>query len=378
VLILSDPMGVSESFALDAEFAPALDLLDGSRTVTQIRQSLRMRGVLDLPADDLTAFVDSLSAAGWLDDESFRARWEDLHADFLDEDPRAARFAGILYPADPQAVGSAYAQILGPSPRTSPGSDAVGVLVPHGPLDLVGDVLAATLVDLPPADMLDCIVVLGTDHGPGLLPYAATRRGFSTPLGIVPAHEPLLDALDRRVEWAYREELRHRGAHSIELSALTLRALYGEAVPPIVPILCGVGVLRTRDSEAGERFLDALETLLEGQRALIWGSAELSHGGVAYGRPALDDAGVEELQDRDRGVLEDLVRGRTQALARKCSEEHPQGRPSGGAVMSSMRALLPDARAHVQLYRSAAPIDAPMDASPSVAGLAGVQFFRPR
>lgn len=374
MVILRDPLGVAESFALDAQFAPVLDLLDGSRTVPQVGQSLRMRGVLDLPVDALFEFVDDLSAEAWLDDDVFRARWAAMHADFLDEDPRSARFAGLLYPADSAALRSAYADVLGQGPRTREDSPVLGVLLPHGPLALVGETLAQTLVDLPRAEDLECVVVLGTDHGPGLLPYAAARRGFDTPLGPIPAHEPILDALDRRLEWAFREELRHRNAHSIELATVTLRALYGDAVPPLVPVLCGPSVLRTRDPEAAERFVATLEALLEGRRALIWGSAELSHGGVAYGRPALDHVAVASLEDRDRDCLDDLVQGRVAALAKKCKADHPQGRPSGGAVMSTLRQLLPEARAELADYRTVAvPSD---DASPSVAGLAGVRFLR--
>ena len=374
VLILRDPMNVAESFALDAEFAPVLDLRDGSRTVLQVRQSLRMRGVLDLPVDALSDFVDNLRAEGWLDDDVFRERWAAMHADFLDEDPRVARFAGLLYPADADTLGAAYRNIFGESPRTRVDSPVVGVLVPHGPLDLVGETLARTLTDLPRAEDLECVVILGTDHGTGLLPYAAAHRGFDTPLGPIPAHAPILDALDRRVEWAFREELRHRSAHSIELAAVTLRALYGDAVPPIVPVLCGPGVLRTRDPEAAERFSATLEGLLDGHRVLVWGSAELSHGGVAYGRPALDRSGVASLEDRDRECLDDLVRGRLAALSKKCRADHPQGRPSGGAVMHTLRQLLPDARANLAAYRAVEI--ATDDPSPSIAGLAGVRFLR--
>jgi AmmeMemoRadiSam system protein B len=384
VLILRDPMGVAESFALDAEFTPVLDLLDGSRTVTQIRQSLRMRGVLDLAADDLAAFVQDLSDEGWLDDDAFRDRWAALHAAFLDEDPRSPRFCGLLYPGDSVELANVLSSVLGDEDRIRIDSDVVGVMLPHGPLELVGGVLSDTLRGMPPADTLDCVVILGTDHGPGLLPYAGARRGFDTPLGPVPAAYDVLDALEQRIEWTFREELRHRGAHSIELATVALRALYGDAVPPIVPVLCGASVLRARDPEAAERFVDALDLVLEGKRVLVWASAELSHGGVAYGRPTLDDAGVQALEDRDRDCLDDLVYGRSRALARKCKEDHPQGRPSGGAVLSTLRQLLPEARAEVAAYQATAipsPVDTTKPGQPaqgrSVAGLAGVRFRRP-
>jgi len=383
VIILRDPMGVAESFALDAEFAPVLDLLDGSRTVLQIRQSLRMRGVLDLPVDALADFVADLRDEGWLEDDVFRTRWAALHADFLAEDPRVPRHAGLLYPAEPDQLTAHYGEVLGDRERTRADSDVVGVLVPHGPLELVGPTLDATLVDLPRAEDLDTIVILGTDHGPGLLPFAVANRGFDTPLGPVAADTALLAALGRRVEWAYREEVRHRAAHSIELATVTLRMIYGDAVPPVVAVLCGANVLRARDPDAGDRFVAALEALLDGRRALLWGSAELSHGGTAYGRPALDTAGLTALEDRDRGCLDDLLKGRLDALTRKCKEDHPQGRPSGGAVMRTLRQLVPDARAELAAYRATplpdtATKDEPGDTrTMSVAGLAGVRFIAP-
>ncbi len=379
MLILRDPMGVAESFALDAEFAPVLDLLDGTRTPAQLGQSLRMRGVLDLPKDDLEAFVQSLSDEGWLEDEAFRDRWAALHADFLERDPRRARFAGLLYPQDPEQLQASFDQHLAEAIVETPGSALAGVLVPHGPIEHVSAVLRATLAELPPPAELECIIVLGTDHGPGLLPFAAARRGFETPLGPVAAHHPMLDALERRVEWAFREEVRHRGAHSIEMAAVVLRAIYGERVPPMMGILCGPAVLRARDPEAGERFIDALEQLTQDRAVLVWGSAELSHGGVAYGRPALDRTGLAALEDRDRDCLRDVVHGRLRALHRKCSEDHPQGRPSGGAVLSTLRQLLPQARAELAAY-STVDVDTSEPGEHaqgrSVAGLAGVRFFR--
>ncbi len=386
VLILRDPMGVAQSFALDAEFAPVLDLLDGTRTAAQIGQSLRMRGVLDLPKDDLEAFVGSLSDEGWLDDEVFRDRWASLHAAFLDQDPRHARFAGVLYPQDPAELRARFDHHVGHAIEHTPGCPLAGVLVPHGPLELVGPVMGRTLAQLPPAAEVECVLVLGTDHGPGLLPYAAARRGFQTPLGPVPTHGGMLDALERRIGWAFREEVRHRDAHSVELAAVALRAIYGPSVPPMIGILCGAAVLRARETEAGERFVGALERLVETRRVLVWGSAELSHGGVAYGRPALDRSGVAGLEDRDRSCLDDVVHGRLRALHRKCIEDHPQGRPSGGAVLSTLRQLLPEARAEVAAYQSVdiGPADSePADREPgehargrSVAGLAGVRFYR--
>ncbi len=375
MLILRDPLGIAESFALDADFAPVLELLDGSRTPAQIGQSLRMRGVLDLPTEDLEAFVEALSEQGWLDDEAFRERWAGLHADFLDQDPRAPRFGDVFYPADPKRLSSSLDARLGIDARVAAETTTIGVLHPHGPLDLTAPVLDTTLRGLPQADAVDVVVVLGSDHGPGLLPYAVARRGYDTPLGTVPLDVATANALDRRLPWAFREEIRHRSAHSIEIAAVLLRAIYGDVVPPMLPILCGASVLRARDPEAGERFVATLEALLEGRRVLVWGSAELSHGGVAYGRPALDRAGVQSLEERDRACLDDLVHGRDRALADRCAAEHPQGRPSGGPVLATLRQLLPDARIEVCAYETVETAG-PGGIGSGLAGLAGLRVHR--
>ncbi len=372
VVILRDPMGVSESFALDVDFAPVLKLFDGTRTLAQIRQSLLMRGAMTLDADDLRRFVTSLSEAGWLDDPAFAELWASVHAEFIETDPRAPRHAGLLYPEHPPELRTALRGVLGDTARTRPETDIVGVLAPHGPLELVGEVLDSTLRDLPTAAHLDTVVVLGTDHGLGLLPYAVARRGFATPLGVVPADLPTLDALERRVDWVRREEIRHRDAHSIELALLPLQAIYGSQMPPIVPVLCSAGVLRGNDPSEAERFVAVLEGLLEGRRALVWGSAELSHAGPAYGRPALTDDSLDAIALRDRACLDDLVYGRTRALASRCREDHPQGRPSGGAVMTTVRQLLPDARAELASYTQR---KSPGESQGRL-GLAGVRFRR--
>lgn len=342
LLVLRDPLGVAEPFAIDAEFTRVLDAMDGTKTVRQIRHSLLLAGALDLPQEDLQAFAEALQEGGWLDDDTFAMRWGALHRDFFEAPSRAARYADVLYPADRQQLAAQLDAAVDPKKaRWSSDAPVRAIAVPHGPMELVGEVLDRTLLQLPAAEDVELVVVLGTDHGPGLTPYVATAKPFETPLGTVDVDQATFAALERRVGWVVREEIRHRDAHSIEWAAILLRHLYGDRCPPILPILCGQTVLSSADDGRAEAFCALLEGLCEDRNVLFWGSAELSHAGPAYGRPPADTATIAGVTARDAGCLDLLGQGHAQRLASKCSEAHPQGRPSGGPVFTSLSRLLP-------------------------------------
>jgi AmmeMemoRadiSam system protein B len=344
LLVVRDPLGLAEPFAVDADFGPVLDQLDGTRTLPQIRQSLMLVHGLDVPVDDLSGFVAELSEQGLLDDDRFRELWAERHAGFLDAEVRAPMLAGVVYPARPGDLAALLARAVPPrADRIGRPGDVIGVVCPHGPPEAVGSILDATLRGLPPPESLECVIVLGTDHAAGLLPYVATGKTFETPLGRVAPAVPQLHALERRVPWIEREEIRHRDAMSIELAVLGLQHVYADRCPPIVPILCGQTVLATGDEaeQSVERFVLAMDALFDERPVLWWISAELGHAGPAYGHPELDAAALASVADRDRAVLDALVAGRADEVAALCAAAHPQGRPSGGPALTTAARLLP-------------------------------------
>jgi len=379
LVIVRDPLGLAEPFALSAELAPVLDMLDGSRTLAQIRQSLLMTQGLDVPLTDLSGFVEQLSEGGLLDDDAFRQRWADLHADFVDAPVRPPTLAGLVYPDQPGDLAALLERVLPSrpegSPRTRPDASIIGVLTPHGPFERVGSLLDETLRGLPPAEEIEHVVVLGTDHGPGLLPYAVTDKPYDTPLGLVPAAIDLLRALERRVDWACREQMRHRSAMSLELAAVTLRHLYGDRCPKVLPVLCGSTALVDPEQQAArERFELALGGLCEDRPVLWWLSAELGHAGPAYGRPPLTEEHRLQLQERDAGLVAALRTGDEDALVNLTGREHPQGPPSGGATLAAAARMLPPGYRGELVRQSsyAAPGD-----EPGVVGVAGMRLHRP-
>jgi len=380
MLVVRDPLGLAEPFALEAEFSVVLDLLDGGHSVPQIRQSLLMGHGMDLPLADLRAFVGDLREAGLLDDETFRDRWAEAHADFLKAAVREPRLADVVYPDNPGQLAAALERAVpSATPRTSATSPLCGVMIPHDPPAGAAEhgLIDLTLRGLPEASQLEAVVILGADHGPGLVPYVTTAKPHRTPLGVVPAANALIKAIERRLPWISREEIRHRDAVSIEIAVLYLQQVYGDQCPPIVPILCGQTALAPRPGEAdyADQFMATMESVCDGREILFWVSGELSHGGEIYGRPPLTENGSQQLVERDQAILSALNRPDPAEIAALCAADHPQGRPSGGPALSTMARLLPIGF-RTELVRYAL-VPAP-DAAPGRVGYAGLRFHPPR
>ena len=375
LVVLRDPLGIAEPAALPEEANLVLDMFDGQRTAAQIRQSLMLRGVLSVTLEEVIELVDELSSAGFLDDDKFRSMWEAAHRDFMGQAVRSPRFADVIYPGNPAALRAELSQALpDPGSRVVPGSDVIGVLLPHQPLVGRAATLAdATLRGLPDPRSIDVVVILGADLHPGRLPFALTDKHYGTPIGPVRTDSGLVRALAARLPWIRREEIRHREAVSLELAALTLRHLYGDACPLTLPIACGSAALR--DDPELDGFLATMEHVLEDRRVLWWISAELSHAGPAYGRPALGAEGLQLLAERDLACIDSLRASRPEQLTRRCQDnDELLGRPSGAAALATAARLLPVGyRAELVDYATCNP----GGAEPGWLGLAGMRFARP-
>lgn len=378
LIVLRDPLGIAEPAAFPPEAGQVLDMLDGQHTAAQIRQSLLLRERVDLSLADIRALLAELAESGYLDDDRFRGLWDAARRSFMASEIRQPRCAGVLYAEEPDDLRAAmHAALPGPAERLRRGSDVIGVLCPYQPLEgRAAALVEATLRGLPPADEIDLIVLLGTDHHPGLLPFAITDKRYATPLGALPADVALVAALERRLPWIRREELRHREGMSLELGALALTHVYGDACPPVLPVLCGQTALLTGDDEARtDAFLATMEHVLEGRRVLWWISAELSHAGPAFGRPPLAPEDLRALAARDLACLDSLAAGRPEQLVARCMENDEMlGRPSGAAALSTLARLLPVGyRAELAEYltlRSPGPDE-------GWVGLVGMRFCRP-
>ncbi|KIG18184.1 hypothetical protein DB30_01688 [Enhygromyxa salina] len=360
LLVLRDPLELAEPFAIDASHEPVLDALDGQRSLAQVRQSLLMRGRGCVELSDLQQFVQDLGDAGLLDDDRFRDAWAAAHEAFVDEEIRAPRRAGLLYPEDPADLRAWLSDALPqatpaarpraalhasepPSPTWLPAP--IAVVTPHQPPPSIAAGLRRLLSSLPAPEHYRRVVILATDHTPGLLPYASADKDWATPLGTVACDLELLAKLDQRVPWLLREQTRLRLSDPIEWVTLLLRALWGDRCPPVLPIACGQTRLTTQDgAHAAHELIAALDDLLgESTRAgevLVWATAELSHVGPAYGHQQLPPR--DQIEADDRHVLAALLDNQPEQLAKRCMERPAASRPSGSACLVTLADLLPD------------------------------------
>ena len=107
--------------------------------------------------------------------------------------------------------------------------------------------------------------------------FVITDKRYATPRGELASDPALVRALDRRLPWIRREEIRHREALSLELAAAVLQHLYDGACPPVLPVLCGPGAIELDDGGPVESFLATMEHVLEDRRVLWLVTAELGH-----------------------------------------------------------------------------------------------------
>ncbi|MEE9382195.1 MAG: AmmeMemoRadiSam system protein B [Nannocystaceae bacterium] len=376
LVVLRDPLLLCEPVAVDAQFGSLLDLMDGRRTVEQIRQTLMFQGVAVVSIVELRAFVQDLSADGWLEDERFRRRWEEIHTSFLKQAVREPYHAGVIYSETPEDLRRSL-----PPPKlcaSGPGGDVVvGVVCPYQPFEISRNVLRPLFAQLPLPTQVDCVVVIATDHFPGLMPYALTAKPYRTPLGTVRVDAGCCADLIRRVPWLTREETRHRTALTTEMAALLLRHVYGGEGPPVVSLLCGQNVLAGSDeSDEVEEMMAAIEAVFGGLRVLWWAMAELSHVGPAYG----DELGVADLDDvrrLDRTYLDAFLPAVSPGRAATCLGGSTQlgGPPTGAPSLVTLAKVVPvGTLGHLAAYELV-PVPGP---TPGWAGLCGVHLTKQR
>lgn len=254
---------------------------------------------------------------------------------------RPAAFAGSWYPREEAALRSLVDGYL--TPGDVPFADILALVAPHAGLMYSGRIAGkayAAIGARAAGDRRDAparpelVVLVGPSHSVAFEGVAVYPRGsFDTPLGALPIDAGVADALVRLDPIVHADPAVHAREHSLELQLPFLaRVLPGI---PIVPLLMG------RQSRATVDALSrTLATALEGRRALLVASSDLSH---FHDRPTaaeLDAIVVKHIERNDPDGLQAAL------------EHFPQHACGGGpvtAVMRAARALGADA-AHVLQY----------------------------
>ncbi|HEV7664430.1 MAG TPA: AmmeMemoRadiSam system protein B [Chloroflexota bacterium] len=304
---------------------PALELLDGRRTIPDIVQALSLRG-MPMTESQLRTLLTRLDEAGYLEGARAVRRLAQRTAAFREAPVRRAVFAGGAYPdapALPQFLAEAYCDAQGPGALpAAPPSDAQplrAAIAPHIDPHRGAPTYSFAYKALAEAQRADVYVILGTCHTPVVGHFAATSKAYETPLGAVPADQPFLEQLGRQLGTdLYAGEFSHVGEHSIEFQAVYLRSLglAGEGQAAIVPILCDslhsmVPPARSpSEISLVSDFLAALRRTVasDGRTITFIAAVDLAHVGPRFGDDwRVDQQHQERVRREDAEMLELIV-----------------------------------------------------------------------
>jgi MEMO1 family protein len=337
-LLLRDPLQFSDiTMIIPPLLVRGLMHFDGSHSRQDLRELLLQLTNRPLAVDEMVdGLADSLSSAGFLDDETFRSLRAERRARFSRDPVRGAAFAGGGYPAETEALTRTLDEWLrhdcaGEKPRPSA---CVGIAAPHAsPSAGVATYGAAYRALSPQAP--DCtFVILGTSHYGALDRFGLTGKSFRTPLGEATTDVALVEQLARAAPASFDlEDYCHAVEHSIEFQVVFLQRLFGPDVR-ILPILCGPfscgerrratpadgapdGDDRVRLPEHVPSVRDALAALADLQRRegerLRWVlGVDMAHVGPRYGDTEVVRAGdraMNAVAARDQARLERITVG---------------------------------------------------------------------
>ncbi len=332
-VLLRDPAGIGgDPVALAPAGAFLASRFDGSRTVEELRAELvRASGGVVVNLSEVEGLVRLLDERGFIEGEGYARRLAAARAEWEAAPVRLPAHAPVVYPEDPEALRSVLTGYWRAGPGSAPTAGEAdpslrGVFAPHIDLRAGGAVMAhaydALLRQAPDADLF---ILLGTGHAPCEGRVALTRKDYGTPLGTLRTDVAAVERLASAVPGdAFASELNHRSEHSLEFQAVFLvhalrEALGAEAVERVraVPVL--VGSFHDLVASGADPMTDPqVAGLVEGIRALVAahpgravvvGGVDLAHLGRRFGGDDFTDAGLPDLERRDRGFLDGVVRG---------------------------------------------------------------------
>lgn len=356
LVCLRDPMHVSpRMIGVPPQALFLISLMDGTRSLPDIRVAFTRRFGDLLPPEDLEALVADLDANLMLDSDRFRAQWIELERAWVEAPFRVPTHLEPGLAADPAGLAERLEQYFlapsGPGRLPTPSDDGtapplVGIISPHIDYGRGGPTYAWAWAEVAAAPPADLYVILGTSHSPLERYLSVSRKGFATPFGNLPADQGFIDLMEARAGRSLETDvLVHRAEHSIELQTMWLaHATRGRTVG-IVPILCDAlaghiqaGTDPVDDPEIGAQ-LDALRHAVRtcGKRVVLVAGADFAHVGTGFGDPAPPDAqALRSVEEGDRRSLDAALALDADGFFRSIQEERDCRRVCGLAPIYAM------------------------------------------
>jgi MEMO1 family protein len=361
-LLIRDPYQFSDAMLLiPPPLVPCLACFDGEQTELDLRSNL-VRATGEIQVGELEKhLVETLSAAGFLEDNAFEAiRSRRVH-EFAESPRREASHAGSAYPDQADEARSQLSGYMAAKPVYTEDS-LLGIAAPHvspfGGADSYRDAYAA----LTPQYRDRTFVVLGTSHYGEPDCFGLTRKPFVTPFGEAITGTDLVDELACKAPAAVRmEDYCHAVEHSIEFQVLFLQHIYGPKVR-VLPILCGPFARsiyrggKPEDNEHVQRFLDCLGELASREaNRLFWVlGIDMAHMGRRYGDEltARADAGeMVTVAERDSRRIERVNAGDGDGFWGLVQENHDDLKWCGSSPLYTFLKVVPRAEGKLRRYQ---------------------------
>jgi len=372
-LLIRDPFYFSDAtLIIPPVLVESLTYFDGAHSSLDLREHLvRLTGDLDVSGLE-QHLIDTLSEAGFLEDESFFRRKEAAERSFAAAPTRESVHAGTGYPENPAELTSTLREYLigngvgnGAVPA-APQERVRAIAAPHvSPFGGI-DSYRAAYASLTPAHAEKTFVILGTSHYGQPDRFGLTRKPFVTPFGETSTNLDLVDEIARVAgDGALMEDYCHAIEHSIEFQVVFLQHLFGPKVR-VLPVLCGAfshGMKAGAQPDIDQgvrRTIGALGDIAarEGDKLLWVLGIDMAHMGRRYGdhfEAAADRAEMEEVAQRDRLRIERMEQGDAAGFWEQVRENRSHGHDDlkwcGASPIYTFLRAMPDVRGTLLHYQ---------------------------
>jgi len=327
-LILRDPLQLADrTVVIPQQLSPLLMLCDGTRDSSALCAALGVRFGVRIGLSALEQLLAAFDDALLLENDRFIQARERALAEYRQAPFRPPILAGQSYPADADQLRhflDGYLDAVDDPGAVSDSPGGIqGLVSPHIDYARGGPVYARVWGRaVEAARAAELVVLLGTDHFGDGSDLTLTRQHYSTPFGVLPTAQEVVDMLAQAVgeEAAFAGELYHRTEHSIELAAVWLHHIREGRPCPLVPILCGSFSRFVRDETQPEHapalnsLVETLRWVVNGHRAIVVAAADLSHVGPAFGGRPQGLIERARLQVADDELIERICAGDAQGF----------------------------------------------------------------
>jgi MEMO1 family protein len=368
-LLIRDPFYFSDAtLIIPPALVESLTYFDGVHSSLDLREHLvRLTGDLDVSGLE-QHLIDTLSEAGFLEDESFFRRKESAERTFASALTRDAVHAGTGYPDNPAELTSTLQEYLSGkgAAAATPAGRLRAIAAPHvSPYGGI-DSYRAAYASLTPSDAGRTFVVLGTSHYGQPDRFGLTRKPFVTPFGETGTNLALVDEIASAAgDGVLMEDYCHAIEHSIEFQVVFLQHLFGPRVR-VVPVLCGAfsrSMQEDRkpdDHEAVRRTIGVLGEIAarEGDRLMWVLGVDMAHMGRRYGDRFEAAAGRGEMEGvarRDHSRIERMEQGDAAGFWEQVRENRAHGNDDlkwcGSSPIYTFLRAMPDIRGQLLHYQ---------------------------